>query len=122
MGKAVSMPLAAMAATTAAGRPKSENLGAVSPTDGETGSETGMETDKGKTPKVERVVLPGAGDPAALGMTRKKRQEAEQTMPLKIRVPDEPVQPRITRRASPIPRRSGSVRPCRRRRGAPAAS
>ena len=28
------------------------------------------------------VVLPGAGDPAALGMTIEKRQKAEQTMPL----------------------------------------
>jgi hypothetical protein len=30
------------------------------------------------------VVLPGAGDPAALGMTIEKRQKAEQTMPLCI--------------------------------------
>jgi hypothetical protein len=28
------------------------------------------------------VVLPGAGDPAALGMTIEKQQKAEQTMPL----------------------------------------
>jgi hypothetical protein len=28
------------------------------------------------------VVLPGAGDPAALGMTIEKRQKAEQTLPL----------------------------------------
>jgi hypothetical protein len=28
------------------------------------------------------VVLPGAGDPAALGVTIEKRQKAEQTLPL----------------------------------------
>jgi hypothetical protein len=29
------------------------------------------------------VVLPGAGGPAALGMTIEKRQKAEQTLPLR---------------------------------------
>src|SRR3977135_1050517 len=116
------MPFAARAETTAAGRPKSAKVGMESPPVSEMGSEMGMETDKVEAPKVEwsscpaRVTSRGARYDEKEAAKGRTDDAAEDQSTGRTRFA------RITRRASPISRRSGSVRLCRRRGDAPTES